>query len=844
MKKFLALALAFCMIVTSVVFMPMTVAAENADSIIYVSADGNDSNAGTVEEPVATIGKAISLVADKGTIMVVGTIAPTTHAAYAGDALGKTVTVTSDGTGLIDFSAIQFVQLKNNMTFENVALKFMSTDTCYLFACGYELVIEESVTFAEGSGSPHAFGGAYQKSCGPTSITLLAGKYKNVHGASHDNNYDVDGDTYVHVGGTASANNVFGSGSKSDVEGNAFVLVDGSAKVSYVYGAGTGAHTVTGNTDITVGGSADVKKIYGGSESASAVIGGSTSVTITDTANQNCQVPEENHTKTYEVYGGGKGTINGSTNVYIQESARASYVFGGMPSGSTGSIGMGSNVYVMGGTVYSVYGSGINVDHGTGVNVTMTGGIVYQLFGGCEGGNASGNILIKLLGGTVTRRVYGGCYNDGSISGISFVWASEYYVSGNILLVIGEDMKIDFSSSDDDKSVYAHSRQNNLSNSENSTLIYATNYSSSKLGAQDTAMKLIMFGVSIADTEHCYQYSKNENVITQTCKKHSSHSATATITPNGNVYTGNEIGVSVVYSDNWEFEEFDITYANNVNVGTATATLSIEGITTKTHDYFISKNTVEAPTVYANNNQIAGLTTNMEYSNDGGISYKNVTDADRTFADGVYYVRYKGTESNYASPAVKVYFGNSISANKVNTVQGGTVDIIVRIPVNTGVDNINVTLGYDNTALTLESFTAVDFAGAAIEGNVITWSGNSTDKIGTLAKLTFTVNEDAAIGSYAITLEANGFSAANGEIKVAEFVNGDVNGDGGKITSTDVVALRTAIAAGTNQNLGKGADVDGNGIVDSNDLIVIRQYLANYDYDSGESSIVLGNDHE
>ena len=841
MKKFLALALAFCMIVTSVVFMPMTVAAENADSIIYVSADGNDSNAGTVEEPVATIGKAISLVADKGTIMVVGTIAPTTHAAYAGDALGKTVTVTSDGTGLIDFSAIQFVQLKNNMTFENVALKFMSTDTCYLFACGYELVIEESVTFAEGSGSPHAFGGAYQKSCGPTSITLLAGKYKNVHGASHDNNYDVDGDTYVHVGGTASANNVFGSGSKSDVEGNAFVLVDGSAKVSYVYGAGTGAHTVTGNTDITVGGSADVKKIYGGSESASAVIGGSTSVTITDTANQNCQVPEENHPKTYEVYGGGKGTINGSTNVYIQESARASYVFGGMPSGSTGSIGMGSNVYVMGGTVYSVYGSGINVDHGTGVNVTMTGGIVYQLFGGCEGGNASGNILIKLLGGTVKRRVFGGCYNeyDGG-------WKSSYSVAGTINLVLGSDGAVDFSSQEpgilgslkNDHALSAHSRRSSKDNNEHAYIIYADSGAQSKF-----TLKLgQVSGGTTQDAKHLYSYTLDGSSITQYCDICKT-TGIATITPNGDTYTGEAIGLSVAYSDNWEFEEFDITYANNVNFGTATATLSIEGITTQTYNYFISKNTVEAPTVYANNNQIAGLTTNMEYSDDG-ISYKDVTDADMTFADGVYYVRYKGTESNYASPAVKVYFGNSISANKVNTVQGGTVDIIVRIPVNTGVDNINVTLGYDNTALTLESFTAVDFAGAAIEGNVITWSGNSTNNTGTLAKLTFTVNEDAAIGSYAITLEANGFSAANGEIKVAEFVNGDVNGDGGKVTSTDVVALRTAIVAGATQGLGKGADADGNGIVDSNDLIVIRQYLDNYDYDAGESSIVLGNDHE
>ena len=846
MKKFLSFVLAFCMIATSLVFVPLTVVAEDAVDTIYVSADGNDSNSGTAEAPVATVGKAIALVADNGIIKIVGTFKPSSHNDYAGSALGKTVTVTSDnGTGIIDFSAIQFVQLKNNMTFENVSLNFASDKTCYLFACGYELVIKESVTFAEGSGTPHVFGGAYQESCGSTSITLLAGKYKNVHGASHDNNFDITGDTYVHVGGTASAANIFGAGSKSDVKGNTFVLVDGNAKASYVYGAGTGAHDVTGNTNVTVGGSANVKIICGGSSDINGTINGNTYVTVKDSANQESAPSNSNHSGNgYMVFGGGKGIIKGNTNVYFKDNAMAGYVVGGMADNSSGSIAKGANVYMMGGTTYSIYGCGRNVDHGTGATITMTGGTAAQVFGGCESANAKGPITIKLFGGTVTRRVFGGCYNNAEV--VSYIplkteFTTGYSVDGNIVLILGKDANVSFTYKDaqygtlgiyNDHSLSAHSRRGSVAEGENATIIHVNgSNAASKLTVGPNA------GGTTHEVIHGYTYTISGSIVTQTCT--CGKTSTATITPTGNLYTGNEIEVDVEYDDNWEYETFDISYVNNKNVGEATAKFSIDGFYDFIYNYTISKAITKAPTVSANNNKITGITTYMEYSSNG-VDFVDVTDANMTFEDGVYYVRFKETDSVYASAVTKVYFGNCISANKVNTIQGATVEIIVQVPSNTGIDELNVSIDYDDSVLTLVGMTAAGFAGAALENDTIIWNGSETTKTGVLAKLTFKVSEDAAFGDYAIELSADGFAVANGEISVSQYVYGDVNGVDGKVTVSDIAALRRAIVNETLDDLANGADVNGDGVVNTVDIVMIRQYIASYNYTTGESGIVLG----
>ena len=74
---------------------------------------------------------------------------------------------------------------------------------------------------------------------------------------------------------------------------------------------------------------------------------------------------------------------------------------------------------------------------------------------------------------------------------------------------------------------------------------------------------------------------------------------------------------------------------------------------------------------------------------------------------------------------------------------------------------------------------------------------------------------------------------------------GDVNGDG-EVNSADVVLLRKYMAdynfeAGTSTvDVAKGADANGDGEVNSTDVVLLRKYMADYDYETGSSSVVLG----
>ena len=81
---------------------------------------------------------------------------------------------------------------------------------------------------------------------------------------------------------------------------------------------------------------------------------------------------------------------------------------------------------------------------------------------------------------------------------------------------------------------------------------------------------------------HSYTYSSLGNTITETCNNCSNHTATATLEADGvYIYSGSAITpATITYSDNWQGDKpTDISYVNNVDVGTATATITVEGHT-------------------------------------------------------------------------------------------------------------------------------------------------------------------------------------------------------------------------------------------------------------------------
>lgn len=344
---------------------------------------------------------------------------------------------------------------------------------------------------------------------------------------------------------------------------NAITVYGGSYENKSVYG-----------TDVTIKGGT-YKNIYGGSNEATVF--GDTNVTVGGTATAE------------DVYGGGSiCTIKGSTNLTFEGNASANYIYGGCEVSGSGVSG-GTNVNFKGGTCTGVYGGSKYATQNSGTKVCMTGGTTEEVFGGSKAESLTGDVDVMLTGGTVTRRIYGGCYND--YRSVLLTWLTEYYVTGKVTLSLGENLNVSYSSSEEDRSIYARSRQKNLSNTEVTKIVFlsseAKNNLEGKLTAQDSTMKNVMkggvfsssSGPSAADTIATYTYTADDE--NDTFSVSGDISATATLSvPDTVEFTGKEVKPAVVtYSnDAIKMPAIDITYTNNQKVGTATVVATINGL--------------------------------------------------------------------------------------------------------------------------------------------------------------------------------------------------------------------------------------------------------------------------
>ena len=478
--------------------MDKVVCADENRRVVYVSANGLDTNMGTINAPFQTLDKALEEVVDDGLIVLQDTV--TINAWKNHD---KAVSITG---GTLAMTWSNAIVINDSVNFYNINLLVNSETNVY--ANGNSVTIGENVVWV---GSPtielHG-GGMSGTTVASTDLTVLSGTYKSIFGGSQGGT--VLGDTNLYVGGTVNAD-----------------------------------------------------------------------------------VDETNHAIDCFVFGGGNGdTIKGSTNVTFDGNAKVVYLFGGS-NNANASIAKGSNLNVMGGKGMSAYAGNRNVDAKSGAQAVIKGGTFEQVFGGNERASMTGDVDLRVMGGTITRRVYGGCYND--TSGFSF--ATDYCVHGEICLTIG-NATIDFSSSEADRSIYARSRYSK--DVENTQLVFANesayNAYKNKLAAQDTTMKLLMGSLSAADELHCYAYTLNDNVITQTCKYHDAHSATTSLLLEENlveVYHGVAVEpASMAYSENWEYDRPEIEYQNNDKGGVATCSVSIGGQTINA-----TFTIIEAPTI-------------------------------------------------------------------------------------------------------------------------------------------------------------------------------------------------------------------------------------------------------
>lgn len=256
--------------------------------------------------------------------------------------------------------------------------------------------------------------------------------------------------------------NVYANGNK--------LVIDSNVKVNnltHLYGGGT--KTVE-NTDITVL-SGSYYDIIGGGNGSTGTVLGDTNVTVGGNVNNDSEFDVTNHNLMRRIIGGTiNGTVGGNTNITVKDNAQSINIYGA-GKGAKSSVAGKSIVTILGGTHMSAYGGayeGIVSD----TELNFNGGTIQQLFGGCLGTSMTGNTQVNVLGGTVTRRIYGGCYNEASQSGFSLKWATDYYVTGNTNVFLSADADVIFDTNYNDYGIFACTRYGSHFGDENSTLTY------------------------------------------------------------------------------------------------------------------------------------------------------------------------------------------------------------------------------------------------------------------------------------------------------------------------------------------------------------------------------------
>lgn len=652
MKKALSIFLAVILVVGMIPLTTFSIfAADELPTKVTLSDDATKAT-------YTDLNNAIAAVADGGTIEIVGTYTYVKN--YAWTAHKKTVTITGNGTGIIEAPKGD-MNIRDSVTFTALTLNNHGGS---IYANGNPLTINGDVNIPEKVNIISGGNTSGEVINGNTSLELYAGSYTYIMGGSYGGK--VNGNTHVTIGGSVnslyakddingngSAANVYGGGygkgnSPVEVTGNSSVTVTGNARANNVVGGvmtpgtvhcdsyvnmdggdvyriiGGGRGANANNTFVNVTGG-NVRYVFGGCYNATVTgnttvyVGGTTNTTASDILGE-CVVSDHDH-QNFRIFGGGfsedtgpKNSVVGNTYVTVEGNVKANGVYGGGDKHSTG-VGGTAYVNILGGSFMTVYGGGYNSPVANTV-VNFVDGTAEQIFGGSESAAVSGNTLLRVLGGKITRRVYGGSYNnhDGSD------WTSKFGVAGTSTVVISDKSTIDFSYSDGfvttDKSIYAGSRHaNNVDGNEVLAFLDATAKTkySGKLGAQDLIMKGYMNGKPVADEIHTLSHTANGSVITESCTDaNCDHSATASLIIDGSC--GYKFGepvtpAKIVYSEGWLGEELGaITYENNTamvgETATAKATLARAGATA-TLAFEIAPNRIEVYNTARGENTVA-----------------------------------------------------------------------------------------------------------------------------------------------------------------------------------------------------------------------------------------------
>lgn len=458
---------------------------------VFVDDSGNDgTGAGILDKPYKTLEKALTEMSENkkfqiengesdakvgmnGIVYVKETLKPDSETDGIFEWYEHDLDVTIKGYGEsceVDFSKISDMKAESgtqipdlivgdDVTFANMTLKFygVSLETGKagrVFANGHQFEIAEDVKSYNPYTTIHG-GGYSNKNVAETNVTILAGTYRAIYGGGC---YDeVTGDTHITL-----RNTTVYSKSKEDAR---------------VHG-GSNKGTVHGDTWVKIGAG----------------------------FNKDVSLDYEDHSHYSAIYGGGYSSgdnvmavVEGNTHVLFEEKAvdaKVEYVYGGGAKNST--VVKTCNVEFKAGEALSIVGGSYQNGNNSHTFVKMTNGKVMQIFGGnhpvaiesdkdsdkvTEPGTA-GNTNVQVLGGTVTRRIYGGCYNDYEEKIlVSGTWKSDNAVSGKINVTIGPEAALNQNYKKNgvgaDNSICAISRRESNSDTETGIMVVYTENSGS-----------------------------------------------------------------------------------------------------------------------------------------------------------------------------------------------------------------------------------------------------------------------------------------------------------------------------------------------------------------------------
>lgn len=213
-----------------------------------------------------------------------------------------------------------------------------------------------------------------------------------------------------------------------------------------------------------------------------------------------------------------------------------------------------------------------------------------------------------------------------------------------------------------------------------------------------------------------------------------------------------------------------------------------------------------------------------------------------TFADNAF----GGDGNNYVTASVYYPAGNETWTSDNTKDYGGD---LTWIPYYEVMEGANSVLKLDEgETLTIRAAGAFDkFQGVSVDGIAVDPSNYTAAEGSTVVTFAKDYLKTLRNGEHMITLQfEDGISETALTITSGGVIEyGDATGDG-KVDGFDVIRLKKYLAnydydtETSAVDILPEADANGDGNVDGFDVIRLKKYLANYDYEAGKSTIVLG----